>query len=124
MHPNPPALPPPHATPLCQVTAYLYRWVCTTTPEGELLPYQEQQLTLEPTALMLRWAVGSVGTGMGIGVGGWGAAWLAGLQCCHPSPAPKSIGGPGGLGPADGVGRPAGRDAGTRRRVGRSLRRD
>lgn len=38
----------------CQVTAHLYRWTAGCTAEGELLPYEEHPLELEPKDLLLR----------------------------------------------------------------------
>ncbi len=38
------------------MTAHLYRWTAGCTVEGELLPYEEHPLELEPKDLLLRWA--------------------------------------------------------------------
>ncbi|KAG2486473.1 hypothetical protein HYH03_014920 [Edaphochlamys debaryana] len=40
-----------------QVTAHLYRWQASSTAEGELLPYEECPLELEPSSLLLRYPV-------------------------------------------------------------------
>ncbi|KXZ54470.1 hypothetical protein GPECTOR_4g535 [Gonium pectorale] len=40
-----------------QVTAHLYRWQAVHTQEGELLPYEEHPLELEPPTLLLRYPV-------------------------------------------------------------------
>ncbi|GIL92309.1 hypothetical protein Vretifemale_19847 [Volvox reticuliferus] len=40
-----------------QVSAHLYRWHATNTVEGEMLPYEEHPLLLEPVDLLLRYPV-------------------------------------------------------------------
>ncbi|PNH00037.1 hypothetical protein TSOC_014160, partial [Tetrabaena socialis] len=38
-----------------QVSAHLYRWQVSSTSEGEMLPYEEHPLELEPVNMLLRW---------------------------------------------------------------------